>query len=319
MGRVAPQTVAAESTTTAEIIFVGDIMMHAPQLLKAKRGSEYDFKNCFRYVSPIFKGADCVVANLETTLSESEPYTGYPRFCSPAALADALADAGVDVAVTANNHCLDAGAAGVVSTAKILAERGIRSVGATVANPLKINVKGIDFAILAYTYGTNGIPIPEGVSVPLIDTLQIASDLAKCQDADCRIAFMHWGEEYSRRASREQRQIADFLYRAGCQVVIGSHPHTVQPAECSKRRVTVYSLGNFISNQRMRYSDGGIMAHLTVEKGADGCQFWLNIEPVWVDARDYTVIPHSACRDHDFGAEYDLFMRDCERIVKNVR
>ena len=315
---IPPRFAEVERPQRVELIFIGDVMAHTPQLSVAKRGNTYDFTSSFRYVKPIFDGADCVIANLETTLSKTPPYSGYPCFKTPAELADALAYSGVDIAVTANNHSLDAGKVGVESTLEILKDRGISAVGTTAQSALRFAVNGVDFALLAYTYGTNGIPHPEGVVVHTIDTLQMCRDIAACADADCRIAFLHWGAEYTRRPSREQQNLAEFLHRAGCQVVIGSHPHSVQRAECSKREVTVYSLGNFISNQRMRYTDGGVMAKLVVEKEGDECNYSLDIEPVWVRHCDYAVIPQSIVDTLPLNAAdravANLFFEDTRKI-----
>ena len=301
--------------------------MHTPQIAKAKRDSGYDFNPCFRYVKPLFEKADFVVANLETTLAETPPYSGYPSFRSPAQLALALADAGVDVAVTANNHSLDGGANGVGSTIDILEQYGVKSTGTfrdsvdyKARNPLWLNKKGLKIALLAYTYGTNGVPVPNDVMVNLLDTVQIKRDIVACREAgaDCTIAFLHWGVEYSQRVSREQSAIAKCLHNAGCQVVVGSHPHVVQGVEVSKREVTTYSLGNFVSNQRMRGSDGGTIAQLDIEKRTDGCQYWLDIIPVWVRHRDYAVMPISAVDtiplSWDERAAYNLFMSDCKKL-----
>lgn len=318
---IAPKPIrfsATEPPKRVELLFVGDVMAHSPQLTAAKRGNDYDFKNSFKYVKPIFEAADCVVTNLETTLTTTPPYSGYPCFKSPASLAVALADAGVDIAVTANNHSLDGGKGGVESTLQILRQNGIAAVGTTEDNVLRFSVKGVTFALMAYTYGTNGIPVPDGVSVHKIDTLQMQKELASCADVDCRIAFLHWGAEYTRRPNRQQRELADFLHRAGCQVVIGSHPHAVQRAECRRNEVTVYSLGNFVSNQRMRYSDGGVMAKVVVEKGTSGCQFWLDILPVWVRKSGYVVIPQSVASSVNLADDEreacNLFFEDTRRI-----
>lgn len=304
-----------------ELLFVGDVMAHSPQVAVAKRDDGYDFTSCFKYVKPIFDSVDCVVANLETTLAEAPPYSGYPCFRAPAALATALADAGVDIAVTANNHSLDNRREGVESTLDILRKSGISAVGTTEDNVLRFSIEGVNFAIMAYTYGTNGIPVPEGVSVHKIDTVAMSRDLARAADADCRIAFLHWGTEYSRRPNRQQCELADFLHRSGCQVVIGSHPHTVQCAECAGNSITVYSLGNFISNQRMRYSDGGVMAKVTVEKDSVGCQFDLDILPVWVRKEGYVVFPQSVADTTNLNtaerAACNLFFEDTRKIFSS--
>ena len=274
--------------------------MHTPQLLKAHKNNSYDFNSCFRYIKPYFEAADIAVVNLETTLAQRPPYSGYPLFCSPAEVATALANAGVDVAITANNHALDMRAGGLTSTIDILSQNGILSTGTfkdeadyISRNPLIIERNGLKIAILAYTYSTNGIPIPDNVKVNLLDTIQIKRDLARCKDSDCSIAYLHWGDEYSERISKAQREIAAALHRAGCQVIIGSHPHVVQGVDISMREVTVYSLGNFISNQRYVGSDGGIMAELEIAKDSYGCQFYLNIIPVWVRKSDYAVLPQN--------------------------
>lgn len=315
---IPPQFAKVDRAQQVELLFIGDVMAHTPQLSVAKRGNAYNFNSCFKYVKPIFESVDCVVANLETTLSHTPPYSGYPCFKSPAELADALAYSGVDIAVTANNHCLDAGKTGVDTTLAILRDRGITPIGTTPESALRFTIKGVNFALLAYTYGTNGIPQPEGVVVHKIDTLQMCRDLAECADADCRIAFLHWGAEYTNRPNREQQAVAEFLHRAGCQVVIGSHPHTIHRAECGKRSVTVYSLGNFISNQRMRYSDGGVMAKVIVEKTDDGCSYWLDIEPVWVRKGDYAVIPQTVADTLVLNAAdraaANLFFEDTRKI-----
>ena len=148
----------------------------------------------FAHLHRRFRAADLVIVNLETTLTRTDRYTGYPCFRSPAALADALRDAGVDVAVLANNHCCDGGGAGVHTTVAELRRCGIRHTGVftdsldrAANNPLWLEHCGVRFALLNYTYGTNGIPVPEGVRVNLIDTLRMAADLAAAREGspDC--------------------------------------------------------------------------------------------------------------------------------------
>lgn len=321
MPSVKPQFSEPKQSQKAEIIFIGDVMCHTQQLFNAQTKNGYDFKSSFKYVKPVFQSADLVVANLETPISEKPPYSGYPTFNSPAELAEAMADAGIDVAVTANNHALDMGTEGLKATLVALDKCGMKSAGTysdsddyARRTPLCIERNGIKFALLSYTYGTNGIKARDGVVVPLLDTLKMATDLERCSDADCTIAFLHWGDEYAAKANKAQRKIADFLHRKGCQIVVGSHPHTVQQAECKKREVTIYSLGNFVSNQRFRYSDGGIMAQVEVTKDSSGCSFCLNIIPVWVRQSDYAVIPKNIgdtiALNPEERAAYNLFMED---------
>ena len=164
-----------------QLLFAGDVMQHLPQVTAARRGDGFDYRGVFAYLRRRFHAADLVVVNLETTLTRTDRYTGYPCFRSPVALADALRDAGVDVAVLANNHCCDGGAAGVRTTVAELGRCGILHTGVftdsldrAANNPLWVERYGVRFALLNYTYGTNGIPVPAGVEVNLIDTARMA-------------------------------------------------------------------------------------------------------------------------------------------------
>ncbi|MBQ7856564.1 MAG: CapA family protein [Alistipes sp.] len=311
-----------EQESRVRLLFMGDIMGHMPQVESARRSDgSYDFSPVFRYVKPLIERADLAVANLETTLAAEPPYSGYPRFRTPASLAAAMRDAGVDVVLTANNHSLDCGAEGVQSTLRELDYYGLMHTGtsgeALHCSPLIVDCQGVSIAILNYTFSTNGIPLPEGVGVNMLDRGLIASDLAECAATDVQVVCLHWGVEYAKVASREQRRIAEWLRAEGVDIVVGTHPHTVQGVECDGRSVTLYSLGNFVSNQRMEGTDEGLMAEVectirrnaegaevkaeTAEKGAEGaegaapceseCYCRVNLLPVWVRHRDYAVIP----------------------------
>lgn len=317
---------APDIRQSVKIAFIGDVMAHTPQISRAHRDNGYDFNDSFRYVAPILKRADIVIANLETTLSDSEPYTGYPRFRSPVGIADALKNAGTDAVVLANNHSLDYGTNGVVRTIRHLDERNIAHTGVfadstdyRANNPLFIERKGMRIALLNYTYGTNGISAGDGIIVNRIDTTAIREDIRRAARADCIIAFMHWGEEYSRRENAAQRELAAFMRANGVSVIIGSHPHVVQPCECSDSSVTFYSLGNFISNQRWRYSDGGIIAEVEIVKHIDDISFSSAGIPVWVRLPDYAAIPCSIGDTLEMDAvqrsAYRRFMADIDEIL----
>jgi poly-gamma-glutamate synthesis protein (capsule biosynthesis protein) len=267
-------------------------MSHTPQVAAAKTATGYDYTEVFRHFRPIFgdyghggsSGAEpetIAVANLETTLRTAPPYTGYPTFAAPAELAFAMREAGIDIATTANNHICDKGARGIRSTLALLDSAGIRHTGAFLdsadrraRNPLRFEAGGLRFALLAYTYGTNGIPVPRGMMVNLIDTAVIARDLALArggEGADCVIVSYHWGEEYRTAPDRAQRELAAWTRARGADLIIGGHPHVVQPMEvfynADSTAVTgavYYSLGNFVSNQIRRRSDGGIVADVTL-------------------------------------------------------
>lgn len=308
----------------AVLLFAGDVMQHTPQIEAARRGVAYHYESVFESVHPYFSSADIAVVNLETTLSEEPPYTGYPLFRAPAALAHALARCGVDVACLANNHALDWGAEGVRRTARILDREGMRRVGVyrdstdfARHNILRLESRGLRFALMNYTYSTNGMPVPQGMVINRIDTLRMARDLAAVADVDCRIVCIHWGNEYERRPNVEQRRLAAFLRRNGADVIIGHHPHVIQPYVADSSHLCFYSLGNFVSNQRKRYCDGGLMVRVTVTSLPDG-RLDLRAEaiPVWVDKRaGYRVVP---LVDHDSVVRNDaceLFRRDTRILL----
>lgn len=313
------------------MVVAGDLMQHTPQLTAALQADGgYDYTESFRYVAPYFRDADIAVVNLETTLSHEGGYTGYPCFCSPAEVADAMVDMGVDVALLANNHCLDRSAAGVRRTADILDEKGIKRVGVyrdsvdfAANNVLYITRDRVRFAMLNYTYGTNGIPVPKGVVVNMLDTVAVARDLnAIPKDAvDCVVAFVHWGNEYERRPNRQQRQMAEFMKRNGVDIIVGSHPHVVQPYEQDEDgKIVVYSLGNFVSNQRKRYTDGGLMAVIDIEEDMSGeLKYYINCIPVWVYRPKYTILPpaigDTIRLDAASREAYRVFMTDTEKLL----
>lgn len=148
------------------LLFGGDVMQHLPQIQSARRNGGFDYRDVFAALEPRFRAADLVVVNLETTLADAEPYAGYPVFRSPAALADALHEAGVDIAVLANNHCCDGGLMGIRTTVRELERCGIRHTGVfrdsadyRRNHPLLLRRGGISIALLNYTYGTNGMPV----------------------------------------------------------------------------------------------------------------------------------------------------------------
>ena len=265
-------------TDTLRLIFTGDIMGHAPQIKSAETApGKYDYRPCFRYIKPVLERADLAIGNLELTLPGKGPYTGYPMFRSPDALAEALKDAGYDILVTANNHSNDARGPGVVNTIQTLQNLGLQQTG-TFKNqrdrsafyPMMVYKNGFKIAFLNYTYDTNGIPTEEPTIVNLIDTVQIARDLAEARARKPHfiIVVMHWGIEYQLQENAIQRRQAGFLIRHGADLVIGAHPHVVQPIRTEtvtlpdgsrKSAVVVYSMGNFISNQQKPGTDGGIL------------------------------------------------------------
>lgn len=265
----------------ATLLFFGDIMGHDAQIQSASRngGEHYDYSECFKWIEPYFRSADLVVGNLELTFA-GPPYTGYPTFGSPDELATALKEAGVDMLVTANNHSCDRRRKGVDRTIDILDEHYFLRTG-TFKDELDyenhrvkvIQLNNISVAILNYTYGTNGIPITPPNIVNLIDRDQMEKDieLAKTYNPDKLIIFIHWGDEYHTSPNSAQKNLADFLHEKGVDIIIGAHPHVVQPfhlkeTDEGQQQLTVYSLGNFVSNQRKSYTDGGAMVRIELTK-----------------------------------------------------
>ncbi|MBQ8702775.1 MAG: CapA family protein [Bacteroidales bacterium] len=264
------------------IVFAGDIMGHGPQINAARLpGGGYDYEPSFRYVRDYIQSADLAIANLEVTLA-GPPYTGYPQFSSPAALAAAASEAGFDILTTANNHCMDRGPAGLQRTLDSLDALGIPhlgtyrdSAGRRAEHPLMVDRCGIRLALLCYTYGTNGIEVHPPQVVNMIDTVAMLRDLqeARSRGADYVVTLIHWGIEYQTTANADQRQTARWLLDHGCSAVIGGHPHVVQdftydaiPGNGHYPEPVVYSMGNLVSNQRDVNCDGGIMVELELEK-----------------------------------------------------
>jgi poly-gamma-glutamate synthesis protein (capsule biosynthesis protein) len=335
-------------TTYATLTFAGDIMGHQPQIDAAydSKTKTYAYDSCFRYVRPYIESVDFALANLEVTLG-GPPYTGYPQFSSPDALPDAAKRSGFDFLITANNHSQDRGRNGVERTLQVLDSLGIPHTGTfrdTLERekeyPAIVNVNGIRIALLNYTYGTNGLVVQHPNIVNLIDTAVMHRDLDKAKEMkpDFIITTLHWGLEYKRIENGEQQRIAQFLADHGTDAVIGGHPHVVQPVrfiypEDSSRVVpVVYSLGNFISNQRDRYKDGGLFVELRLRK-VNGKTEWYDISylPVWVHRKDsplsYTLIPPMAWEKDSarFGLNskeiYALktFMNDTRTHLKGIK
>jgi len=263
---------------TVRLAVVGDLMCHSTQFQSAKTSNGFDFRPAFQAVKPYLSAADLTIGNLETvTAGASETFTGYPMFNTPVEYLDALSDAGFDVLTTANNHSLDRRFPGVERTIEALEARGLLHTGTFRTTeererPLIVTVKGLRLGILAYTYGTNGIPIPQGkpFAVNLMDTLLMAGDIrkARAEGAEAIAVFLHWGLEYERLPNSNQKAVAEFLARQDVALVMGSHPHVLQPAGWIGAPGTgsfvIYSLGNFFSGQRRAYTDAGIILQLSL-------------------------------------------------------
>jgi hypothetical protein len=273
--------VSSLAANKVSILFMGDIMGHDEQIWSAENREThtYNYDTVFTYVKPIISNAGIAVANFEVTLA-GPPYKGYPQFSSPAALAVACRNAGIDYLVTANNHAADRGKTGITGTINRLDSIGIPHTGTFLSResrellqPLIIRKDGLSLALLNYTYGTNGITVPEPVIVNSLDKEQVASDIekAKTMNPDLIILFLHWGTEYDTVPSPLQKELASYFFSKGADLIIGSHPHVIQKMIWYRdgnemNKAVVYSLGNFISNQRKPKTDGGSMVRIDLEK-----------------------------------------------------
>lgn len=322
------------------LFFVGDVMQHAPQIQGARDSSgKYDYTACFQYIRPYWENVDYVFANLETTLSDRN-FSGYPQFCAPWQLARDLKKSGADILITANNHSCDKGAEGIRQTLYYLDSLQIPHTGTFTdttdwlrKTPLYIRHGRFKIALLSYTYGTNGIPVTGGQVVSTIDSFSMTRQLEKARldRATHIIAFVHWGTEYETSQNQEQEKIAAFLHKQGADIVIGSHPHVVQPVKYTldgndTTGVTVYSLGNFISNQSNRHTNGGIGIHLQLIREKEKTHYRMSYlshyvyRPLENGIRHYYVIPEpDAPRllGKQDSTLYTEFFRDTDQIISN--
>lgn len=289
-----------QPNTVSTLAVCGDAMSHMPQTRDAydSQAGAYDYKPMIRFAKPWIEQADYAVVNLETTFAGGPDYSGFPAFNTPDALGDALKDAGFDLVSTANNHCLDRGYDGMVRTLDVLDNLGLAHVGTyrsaverAAQNGVHVaDVGGIKVAFLSYTYGTNGIPLskshPDTVNIlhtdymseaQVLDTARIADDLAAAEalSPDLIAVIVHWGVEYQTTQNEHQEEIADFLFDHGADVILGSHPHVLQPMETrtltdrdgtTHTGFVCWSLGNFISSQNDEYTDTTVVLNLELTK-----------------------------------------------------
>lgn len=271
-----------------ELLFVGDAMQHQAQLDRAKElggGRHYDYSDCFTYIAPEVTAADYAVCNLEVPLGGGPSYTGYPCFSAPDSYAQALKDAGFDLFLTANNHCLDRLDRAARRTIQALDSLGVDHIGTyhdaesrLRQVPFIKNIKGFKVGFLNYTYGTNGIPPQDGIEVSMIDRDRMAREIRQTREAGAEmvVVTIHWGIEYVLLPNKSQKDLADFLINQGVDMIIGGHPHVIQPMEVihnekeDKDVLLVYSLGNFISNMKTADTRGGALVRATIERDTTG-------------------------------------------------
>ncbi|MBW8349002.1 CapA family protein [Bacillus sp. IITD106] len=273
-----------EYHTEAVIGGIGDILIHDYVYNDAKTNNGYDFNPMFESVKSLLQKPDFLIANQESIPGGSEiGITSYPSFNSPHEIVDALMNAGVDMVTTANNHSLDKGERGILSAISYYEKKNLPYTG-TFKSPedkkkMRImTVKGIRIAVLAYATHFNGIPIPQGKEylVSPLDPKQVAADIKEAKkNSDLIILALHWGDEYVRQPNQIQKEQAAQFMDAGADIILGHHPHVLQPMEWfnkpdGKKGLVVYSLGNFLSGQIRDYKDIGGMVEITVKKIVEG-------------------------------------------------
>ena len=350
-----PNAVIARATVAAQ----GDLLMHATFFQKkynpvCRTGEgEYDFSSIFRYVSGYVKAADYAAVNLETTLGgDGFPYQGNPTFNCPDAILEAAKEAGYDLLLTANNHSYDTLMTGINRTVEKTKEAGLDTLGTRLSQVeerfLVKEINGISIGMVCYTYTmtmsggkprlNDNAPVekPEQINYFSYSNLEKfyteAEELLaamKLQGAEATMFYIHWGTEYETTENKTQKQMAQKLCDLGYDVIVGGHPHVVQPVEllessvdAGHKTVCIYSLGNAVSNQRrelMRLKTGhtedGAMFTVTFEKTADGAVRVAdcNVLPTWVHLyenaegkKEYNILPLDGQMQEQWQTLFDL-------------
>ena len=318
--------------STATILSIGDLLMHGQLITDAQQADgSYDFSYIFPYITPYVTAADYAAANLEVTLAgPSRPYQGYPMFNSPDAIVDAAKNAGFDMLLTANNHMYDSGEDGFLRTVRTIREKGLTALGTReeAEEPAYTvqDINGIKVGMVCYTYEQRpenyrsdrvylNKNILSATCSALINSFvgteldpfytEIGGILEQMRNdgAEATVMFIHWGVEYQLTQNAEQQQIAQKLCDLGFDVIVGGHPHVVQPVELLEstvdpehRTVCLYSMGNAVSNQRQgeltsittAHTEDGTMFSMTFSKYSDGTVYLEDVAliPTWVRAID---------------------------------
>jgi len=319
----------------ATLLFAGDAMMHEGQISAARQADgTYDYSEYFENVDSIVSAADFAVVNLETPLG-GKPYSGYPCFCAPDSYADALKDAGFDMFLLANNHILDRSDRGLRRTVDVVESMGIRHIGAYRDKaqrdsilPVVQEVNGFKIGFLNYTYGTNGISARKGAVVDYIDKDRIKADIKRSREAGAELicVALHWGVEYKLLPNAEQKRLAKFLVDQGVEMVIGGHPHVIQPMEMrtdslNHNQLVVYSLGNFISNMKTTSTRGGAMLQVRLTRDHEGkaridsaCYHLVFTEPGTPGDSNYRLVHPDNCEHPRWKHASKSFADEARRI-----
>ena len=359
----APPTTMPEPehvVSTATIVSTGDILMHMPVISSGASGSGYDFNSIFRYITDDLKAADYAVANLETTLAGTDNgynYAGFPNFNSPDAIVTAAKEGGFDMLLTANNHSYDTTLVGYKRTLEVVRGAGLETLGTYLtADEQKwtiVDINDIKVGMICYTYatgvGSNGGPQLNGNAaikeaglcnfftynnLPGFYT-ELAGYLQEMKDAgaEATVLYIHWGTEYQLTPNQTQIDMAQQLCDLGLDVIIGGHPHVVQPmdlltstADPDHKTVILYSMGNAVSNQRQgaissistAHTEDGVLFSVTFSKYSDGTVYLedVNLTPTWVymnsnsGSRQYNIVPLDNGKRDEWQVDYNMSDND---------
>lgn len=326
---------------SAKITAVGDLMMHSYQMdssydkKKDAFSFDYEFEKVYNYLS----NADLTIGNLETVFAGKEiGYSDYPCFNSPREFAEAIKNAGFDVVSTVNNHSMDKGSKGIIGTIDLLDELKIGHFGTYKSQEeseeiFTKDVNGIKIAFVSWTYGVNGNRIPEEYFVNIISEEKIKNDLkkAKSLNPDIIIAVPHLGNEYEEEVRQTFKEWVKIMVDNGADIILASHPHVLQEMEFieteNNKGFVIYSLGNFVSSQRDKPRDAGVILNIELKKTeGEKCEIEkISYIPTWVQWRDTSgeynirvLSVYDAIKDYENQNNYGLRQKDYNRLKEVI-
>lgn len=323
-------------TYDLSLVMVGDALIHKSVYNDAYVGNNvYDFKKMFEDIKPIIKDYDLAFYNQESIIGgKTLGISGYPLFNAPDEIGDAMLDMGFNLVSLANNHTLDKKEEGIRYSLDYWKDKDVMTAGsyASEEDRIKDNIKtknNISYSLLAYTVRTNGLKIPTGKDylVNVYDKEKVKADIERIRDkVDVLIVSMHWGSEYTNTPTYEEKEIAEYLSSLGVDIIIGHHPHVVQPIDYINNTLVIYSLGNFVSAQDTTNKLTGLMASLNIEKIVDKDKVTINIKDVkgtliytyYKNWRNFKVIPYSKLNNSllsNYQSNYETY----SNVIKQYR
>ena len=311
------EAVSKKEEMEASLVMVGDALIHSTIYEDAYTGDGYDFKPMLKEIKPMIKDYDLKYYNQETILGGTElGLSNYPRFNSPYEVGDAFIDAGFNLVSLATNHTMDKGEQGIINSLNYWNSKDdVYTAGSYLSNEDRDGVvikevNGITYSFFSYTTWTNGLETPSGKEYlnNVYSPEKAKEDIEKVREkSDVVIVAMHWGTEYSTSVSATQEEIANYLSSLGVDIIIGSHPHVVEPIAFIGKTMVIYSLGNFISDQEGVERLTGLMAsvdiHKTVENDVTTIELrnpkaeLLYTHSTYGSERNFVVYPYTSLND----------------------